>query len=90
MPAVPVYLTDEPILRSGTNTESGVAYTHCVGHEIPSIFVKKDFYRKTNRKQLTNILKHEMTHAWLCRQRLMSGHDGRFRRKFEAIGGFGN
>lgn len=90
MPPVPVYLTDEPFLESGTNTEKGSAYTHCYGHEHPTIFVKKIFYQKANRKQLVNLLKHEMTHAWLCRQRLMSGHDANFRRKFSEIGGVGN
>ncbi|HEX8736543.1 MAG TPA: SprT-like domain-containing protein [Pyrinomonadaceae bacterium] len=90
MPPVPVYLKDEPMLKTGTNTETGAAYTHCYGHERPTIFVKKIFYQKANRKQLVNLLKHEMTHAWLCRQRLMSGHDENFRRKFKQIGGFGN
>src|SRR6185369_6824096 len=56
MPPVPVYIKDEPILKSGTNTERGVAYTNCDGNELPSIFVKKIFYQKTNRKQLINIL----------------------------------
>ncbi|HEX8250313.1 MAG TPA: SprT-like domain-containing protein [Pyrinomonadaceae bacterium] len=90
MPPVPIYLTDEPFLKSGTNTEKGAAYTHCYNHDTPAIFVKKTFYQTTNRKQLVNLLKHEMTHAWLCRQRLMSGHDERFRRKFSEIGGVGN
>jgi hypothetical protein len=90
MPPVPIYLKDEPMLKTGTNTETGAAYTHCYGQEIPTIFVKKIFYQKANRKQLINLLKHEMTHAWLCRQRLMSGHDDNFRRKFKQIGGFGN
>ena len=90
MPPVPVYLKDEPMLKAGTNTETGAAYTHCYGQELPNIFVKKIFYQKANRKQLVNLLKHEMTHAWLCRQRLMSGHDDNFQRKFKQIGGFGN
>jgi hypothetical protein len=90
MPPVPVYLKDEPMLKTGTNTETGAAYTHCYGQELPAIYVKKIFYQKANRKQLVNLLKHEMTHAWLCRQRLMSGHDENFRRKFKQIGGFGN
>ncbi|HEX8368760.1 MAG TPA: SprT-like domain-containing protein [Pyrinomonadaceae bacterium] len=90
MPPVSIRLTDEPFLKSGTNTEKGAAYTHCYNHELPTIFVKKTFYQKTNRKQLINLLKHELTHAWLCRQRLMSGHDERFRRKFSAVGGVGN
>ncbi|HEX9961226.1 MAG TPA: SprT-like domain-containing protein [Pyrinomonadaceae bacterium] len=91
MPPVPVYLKDEPILKSGTNTERGAAYTHCYSQELPTIFVKKIFYQKTNRKQLVNLLKHELTHAWLCRQRSMSsGHDASFRQKFTEVGGFGN
>ena len=90
MPPVPVYVTERPIAPAGDSTARGVAYTECAGHETPSIVVKKSFYRKTNRRQVDNILKHELTHAWLCRQRLMSGHDERFRRKFEAVGGFGN
>jgi hypothetical protein len=90
MPPVPVYLKDEPVLKAGTNTETGAAYTHCYGQELPTVFVKKIFYQKANRKQLVNLLKHEMTHAWLCRQRLMSGHDDNFQRKFKQIGGFGN
>jgi hypothetical protein len=90
MPPVPVYLRDEPIVKSGTNTERGVAYTNCGKNELPAIFVKRVFYEKTNQKQLTNILKHELTHAWLCRQNFMNGHDDNFRRKFAEVGGFGN
>lgn len=90
MPAVPVFLTDETVIKSGTNTERGLAYTRCDNHEIPSIFVKKVFYQKNNQKQLVNALKHELTHAWLCRQRMMSGHDARFYKKFYEVGGFGN
>jgi hypothetical protein len=91
MPTVPVYLKDEPILKSGTNTERGVAYTNCETSESPTIFIKTIFYQKTNRIQLVNILKHELTHAWLCRQNLMSArHDDRFRQKFSQVGGFGN
>jgi len=90
MPSVPVYIKDVPILKMGTNIERGVAYTNCEGHENPIIFVKKSFYKKANQKQLSNILKHELTHAWLCRQSLMSGHDARFREKLSQVGGFGN
>jgi hypothetical protein len=91
MPPVPVYLKDEPILKSGTNTEKGAAYTQCSTQAAPTIYVKKIFYQKTNRKQLVNLLKHELTHAWLCRQRVMSvGHDAAFREKFTQVGGFGN
>ncbi|MGI8787819.1 MAG: SprT-like domain-containing protein [Pyrinomonadaceae bacterium] len=90
MPPVVVYLTDEAIIKSGTNTERGVAYTTCDKNEFPSIYVKKTFYQKANRPQLVNILKHELTHSWLCRQRLMAGHDAAFRRKFTQVGGFGN
>jgi hypothetical protein len=91
MPKVPVYLKDEPILKSGTHTETGAAYTHCYPREFPNIFVKKIFYQKANRIQLVNALKHEMTHAWLCRRRQMSnGHGSLFRQKFSEAGGFGN
>lgn len=90
MPPVPVYLKDEPVLKSGVNTERGVAYTNCDNFESPVIFVKKTFYQKANPKQLTNILKHELTHAFLCRQGQMWGHDELFRRKFKEVGGFGN
>lgn len=90
MPPVPVYVTDEVIQKAGTNTEKGMAYTHCYGQERPAIFFKKAYYRKTNRKQLINAMKHELTHAWLCRQRLMAGHDERFYKKFRQVGGFGN
>ncbi len=90
MPPVPVYLKDEPVIKSGSNTERGVAYTNCESNEHPTIFVKKTFYQNANSKQLTNILKHELTHAWLCRQRQMSGHDEQFREKFREVGGFGN
>lgn len=90
MPPVPVFLTDEPVIKSGTNRQKGLAYTTCDNYESPSIFVKKIFYQKNNRKQITNALKHELTHAWLCYQRAMSGHDNRFYEKFREVGGFGN
>jgi hypothetical protein len=90
MPPVPVYLKDEAFLKSGTNTEKGAAYTHCYNHDFPTVYVKKVFYETANRKQLVNLLKHELTHAWLCRQRRMSGHDAEFRRKFTEVGGVGN
>src|SRR5215204_267478 len=90
MPQIAVFVTDREILKSGTSIERGVAYTLCETSEKPVIFVKKSFYENTNRQQLVNILKHELTHAWLCRQNLMSGHDEIFRRKFAEVGGFGN
>lgn len=90
MPSVAVYVADQPIDKSGSSIEKGVAYTSCERNDKPYIFIKKDFYEKTNRKQLVNILKHELTHAWLCRQNLMAGHDELFRRKFTEVGGFGN
>jgi predicted SprT family Zn-dependent metalloprotease len=90
MARVPVFLKDEAINKSGTNTERGVAYTLCENFETPKIILKKSFYQKANQKQLTNILKHELTHAWLCRRKQMSGHDERFRQKFNEVGGFGN
>lgn len=90
MPSVPVIITDEVVLKTGKNTERGVAYTNCGERQSPSILLKKTFYEKANRKQLNNILKHEMTHAWLCRKQQMSGHDERFKKKFKEVGGFGN
>ena len=91
MPSVPVYLKDEPILTSGTNTERSLAYTTCDNSQFPSIIFKRDFYQKANRKKITNILKHELTHAWLCRQNLMSvGHGAAFHEKFKSIGGWGD
>lgn len=91
MPRVPVYVEDTPMLKSGTNTERGAAYTNCDGHGAPSIFVKKTYYQKANQKQLVNSLKHELTHAWLCRRGMMSiGHGAAFRKKFTQVGGFGN
>ena len=91
MPSVPIYLKDAPILKSGTNTETGNAYTFCDGNETPMIFVKKIYYQKANRKRFANTLKHELTHAWLCRQHLISvGHGELFQRKFRAIGGWGS
>ena len=91
IPSVPVFLKDEPILKSGTNTETGIAYTQCYEQDFPVIFVKKGFYQKANRKQFINALKHELTHAWLCRRGEMSeGHSAKFRRKLSEVGGFGN
>lgn len=90
MPRVFVFLKGEVINKEGNNTERGVAYTNCNNQNEPTIFVKKIFYQKANQKQLTNILKHELTHAWQCRQKIMWGHDENFRKKFKEVGGFGN
>lgn len=90
MPLVPTFITDEPIIKSGSETQKGVAYTTCVNKDNPTIYLKKVFYQKANQKQLTNILKHELVHAWFCRQGIQTGHDERFRRKFKEVGGFGN
>ena len=90
MPSVAVFVDDRPIQASGTSIDTGVAFTSCETSEKPVIYLKKDFYEKTNRKQLVNILKHELTHAWACRQNVMGGHDELFRRKFTSVGGFGN
>lgn len=90
MPKVPVYIKDEPIIKTGSETQKGVAYTTCENKKDPTIFVKKVFYLKTNDKQLTNSLKHELVHAWFCRQGEIIGHNERFRQKFKEIGGFGN
>ncbi len=90
MPTVPVFINDEPILKKGSETQNGVAYTKCESKN-PSIIMKKIFYEKANEKQLTNILKHELTHAWLCRKGLMAtGHGKEFRDKFKQAGGIGN
>ena len=91
MPSVPIYVKDEPMLKAGTNTDKGAAYAFCDAPNSPLIFMKKIFYEKASRKQLVNALKHELTHAWLCRKGLPSeGHDSRFRQKFTQVGGFGN
>ena len=90
MSQVPVFLKDEIISKQGSSTERGVAYTACENKNQPTIFVKKVFFEKTNRKQLVNILKHELTHAYFCRQGVQEGHDALFRKKFTEVGGFGN
>lgn len=90
MPPVPVYLTDEPVKKGGNNVEHGVAYTDCDKNKSPTMYMKKVFYEKTNQKQIVNILKHELTHAWQCRRGGMRGHDAEFRKKFTDAGGFGN
>jgi beta-lactamase regulating signal transducer with metallopeptidase domain len=90
MQIVSVFIKDEPILKSGTEAQQRVAYTICENKTNPTIFVKKVFYQDVNKKQLINILKHELTHAYFCRQGIQAGHDERFRKKFESVGGFGN
>lgn len=91
MPSVPVYLTNAAVSKSGGKIEKGVAYTTCESAARPEIWFKKDFALKTNQKQLTNIIKHELTHAWLCRQKEMAtGHGELFQKKFKSVGGFGN
>lgn len=90
MPRVSVYLKDEIVNKNGSETERGVAYTACENRNQPTIFIKKIFYQKANQKQLTNILKHELTHAYFCQQGTQAGHDERFRKKFKEVGGFGN
>lgn len=90
MQAVPVFINDEPVLKKGSETQKGVAYTKCESKN-PSIIMKRIFYEKANEKQLTNILKHELTHAWLCRKGMMAtGHGKEFRDKFKQSGGIGN
>ncbi len=90
IPSVPVYLTDEAILKQGNNVERGLAYTKCIESGDPKIFIKDQFYKTKNQKQITNILKHELTHAWQCHHGIMTGHDNEFREKFKSVGGFGN
>lgn len=89
MPSVPVYLVDEPIQKGSEGKDGGVAYNVCVSRN-PTIYIKKAFYDKKNQKQIVNILKHELTHAYFCRQDIQAGHDERFRKKFTQVGGFGN
>ena len=89
MPTVPVYVVDAPILKSGTNVETSNAYTDCDQNRFPFIFVKKNYRQTAHETRLTNTLKHELTHAWLCRQGMMSaGHDAIFRRKLNEVGGW--
>lgn len=90
MPQVPVYIKDEPIIKTGSETQKGVGYTVCELNNNPTIYLKKVFYQKANQKQLTNILKHELVHAYFCRQGVKVGHDERWRKKFKEVGGFGN
>lgn len=90
MPPVPVYLKNERVVKTGSRTGRGVAYTACDLDNNPTIFIKQDFFRRANQKQLENILKHELTHAYFCRQGRMWGHDDDFQRKFKEVGGFGN
>lgn len=90
MPQVPVYIKDEPIIKTGSETQKGVGYTLCESNNQPVIYLKKVFYQKANEKQLTNILKHELTHAYFCRQGIQAAHDERWRKKFREVGGFGN
>ena len=87
---VPIYVNDAQIIKNASNVESGVAYTECSTNRQPVIYFKKVFYQHTNQKQITNILKHELTHAFFCRQGIKAGHDLRFRQKFKEVGGFGN
>lgn len=90
MPPVTVYLKDEIINPKGSNIERGVAYTTCERQKQPAIYLKKTFYTKANRRQLINILKHELTHSYFCRKGSQQGHDAQFRQKFTEVGGFGN
>lgn len=89
MRSVPIYLTNELIQKGEEGKEGGVAYNVCE-RDNPTIFMKRAFYDKGNRKQIVNILKHELTHAYFCRQGIQAGHDARFREKFTQVGGFGN
>lgn len=90
MPSVPIFVKDEPVLKTGSETQKGVGYTLCESDNQPVIYLKKAFYQKANQKQLTNILKHELTHAYFCRQGIQAGHDERWRKKFKEVGGVGN
>ncbi len=88
MPSVAVFIKDEPII-AGAFVQAGVAYNICDDRK-PTIIVKKAFYEKANQKQLVNILKHELVHAWFCRLDVKAEHGERFRTKFREVGGFGN
>ncbi len=90
MPKVEAYVVDEPIEKTGSEIEKGVAYTTCSPSKIPVLYIKKSFFGRANQQQLRNILKHELTHAWFCTQGVQTGHDARFRAKFKEVGGFGN
>jgi len=90
MQFVPIYVIDEPIISNGSETQKGVAYTVCLTNDNPTIYLKRVFYGGANQKQLGNIIKHELVHAWFCRQGVQVGHDERFRKKFKEVGGFGN
>jgi hypothetical protein len=89
MSSVLAFIIEEPVIAKGDETQRGVAYTICENNE-PTILVKKTFYEKKNQKQLTIVLKHELTHAWFCRQGIRAGHDQRFRDKMKNIGEAGN
>jgi len=90
MPKVAVFVVDEPIQPKNIAVEPGVAYTTCSPGKVPTVYVKKAFLTKAPNQQITNILKHELTHAWFCAQGIQTGHDARFRAKLKEIGGFGN
>ena len=51
-------MVDEPVNHSRAGAEPGVAYAECDRKNVPTIYVKKEFYQKANPKMLTNILKH--------------------------------
>ncbi len=91
MPPVTIRLKDAPITKSGTNVETGNAYTLCDQNSPPLIFVKRIYYQTAHPLKFENTLKHELTHAWLCRQNLMSvGHGDIFRRQLRQVGGWLN
>ena len=39
MPQVPVYLKDEPIMKTGSETQRGLAYATCEPDRKPTIFI---------------------------------------------------
>lgn len=90
MRKVEVYIVDEPIESRDASVEPGVAYTVCSPDKVPIIYLKRAFSTKAPKKQMTNILKHELTHAWFCTQGIRTDHDARFRAKLNEVGGFGN
>lgn len=73
MPSVPVYIKDQPIDDNGNSLARSLAYySSATLNSIKKrsktagyIVIKKSFLEKANEKELDNVLKHELIHAWL-------------------------
>ena len=52
--SVPVFVVDEPVNHSKAGAEPGVAYADCDRKNVPTIYVKKEFYQKANSWLLGN------------------------------------